>query len=88
MKAAAIASLVRAGSSHFLQSTKCRTANTFPVSQGQEVIILSCNKRNLLGHKEKIFMVSVVKQVPRIKVECQALETFKTQWDKALSNLL
>lgn len=33
-------------------------------------------------------MVSVVKQVPRIKVECQALETFKTQWDKALSNLL
>lgn len=25
----------------------------------------------------------IVEQVPRITVECQALKTFKTQWDKA-----
>lgn len=33
-------------------------------------------------------MVIVVGQVPKVTVECQALETFKTQWDKALRNLL
>lgn len=33
-------------------------------------------------------MVIVVEQVLRITVECQALKTFETQWDKALSNLL
>lgn len=33
-------------------------------------------------------MVIVVKQVPRITVECEALKTFRTQWHKALINLL
>jgi len=62
-----------------------------PVAIGQKVMFLNRRAYIHARHKEKIFIVKVVKgwkRLPRDVIDAPSLETFKIRLDVALSNLI